>query len=333
MSSMKDVAKIAGVSVSTVSRVINKSIPVNNETRLRVEKAIRKLHYKPNLLAKGLRMRSGGIIGLVVPEIIHQTFVNFIHYVEEQIVDHGFDLILGNTQEDPEKEERFIDSLIRRNVDGIIFSRVSDQSRVFNILEKTNIPVVVVDRFLEKEDIPSIVLNNYQAGILAGSHLISLNHKKIACITGPLNIALCRERLKGFKTILSENGVLLPPDFIYEGDFKFESGIYAIKKFLNDDIKVTAIWAQNDMMAIGALKELNQNHIRVPEDISLIGMDNISSSEMVTPSLTTIIQPFQEMCQRAVQIILNHIHKKEITLNRIGLEPSLIIRESTRPFK
>ena len=138
------------------------------------------------------------------------------------------------------------------------FSRVSDQSRVFNILEKTNIPVVVVDRFLEKEDIPSIVLNNYQAGILAGSHLISLNHKKIACITGPLNIALCRERLKGFKTILSENGVLLPPDFIYEGDFKFESGIYAIKKFLNDDIKVTAIWAQNDMMAIGALKELNQ---------------------------------------------------------------------------
>ena len=121
MSSMKDVAKIAGVSVSTVSRVINKSIPVNNETRLRVEKAIRKLHYKLNLLAKGLRMRSGGIIGLVVPEIIHQTFVNFIHYVEEQIVDHGFDLILGNTQEDPEKEERFIDSLIRRNVDGIIF--------------------------------------------------------------------------------------------------------------------------------------------------------------------------------------------------------------------
>ena len=151
-------------------------------------------------------------------------------------------MILGNTQEDPEKEERFIDSLIRRNVDGIIFSRVSDQSRVFNILEKTNIPVVVVDRFLEKEDIPSIVLNNYQAGILAGSHLISLNHKKIACITGPLNIALCRERLKGFKTILSENGVLLPPDFIYEGDFKFESGIYAIKKFLNDDIKVCLLY-------------------------------------------------------------------------------------------
>jgi len=332
MSSMKDVAQIAGVSVSTVSRVINNNIPVDKETRLKVEEAIRQLRYKPNLLAKGLRLRSGGIIGLVVPEIIHQTFVNFIHYVEESVVDSGFELILGNTHGDPEKEERFIDSLIRRNVDGIIFSRVSDQSRVLNILEKTNIPIVIIDRFLENENIPSIVLDNYKAGLLAGQHLVQYHHRKIACITGPLNIALSRERLKGFKAALSEAGAILPDDFIYEGDFKFESGLAAVEKFLSDEIEMTAIWAQNDMMAIGALKVLNQHGIQVPEDISLMGMDNISSSEMITPALTTITQPFQEMCQKAVNVIINRKGKKELAPSRIVLEPSLIIRDSTCPL-
>jgi len=333
MSSMKDVAQIAGVSISTVSRVVNNNIPVDKETRLKVEEAIRQLRYKPNLLAKGLRLRSGGIIGLVVPEIIHQTFVNFIHYVDEWVVDNGFDLILGNTHGDPGKEEQFIDSLIRRNVDGIIFSRVSDCSRVLNILERTNIPIVIIDRFLEDESIPSIVLNNYKAGLLAGYHLAHLKHKKIACITGPLNIALCRERLRGFQYALSEKGIGLPPDFIIEGDFKFESGLMAIKKLLNEGISITAIWAQNDLMAIGALKELNQHGIPVPEDISLIGMDNISLSEMISPSLTTIAQPFREMCQKAVQVIINRIRRKEYFPNRVVLEPSLIVRDSTRSFE
>lgn len=333
MPSMKDVARIAGVSVSTVSRVINNNIPVEKEKRLKVEEAIRQLRYKPNLLAKGLRLKSSGIIGLVVPEIIHQTFVNFIHYVEEAAVENGFELILGNTNGDPGREERFIDSLIRRNVDGIIFSRVSDRSRVLNILEKTKVPIVIIDRFLENENIPSIVLDNYQAGFIAGSYLVKLKHRKIACIAGPLNIALCRERLRGFISALSEKEIQLPPNFVFEGDFKFESGIMAIKKFLCEGILISAIWAQNDMMAIGALKELKRNNIRVPENVSLIGMDNISSSEMVSPSLTTITQPFQEMCQSAVQLIINRIQKKELSPSRIVLEPSLIIRDSTQTFK
>ena len=135
MASMKDVARLASVSESTVSRVLNQSLPVEQDTRLRVQDAIRKLNYRPNLLAKGLRNRSGKLIGLVVPEIVHHTFASFIQFIEESVVARGCGLILGNHKNNPELEESFIDDLIRRNVDGIIFSRVSDESRVMRLIE------------------------------------------------------------------------------------------------------------------------------------------------------------------------------------------------------
>jgi len=159
------------------------------------EKAITKLNYKPNLLAKGLRLRSGHLIGLVVPEVIHHTFASFIYFAEESITKSGYNMILGNTHSDPLVEEKFIDSLIRRDVDGIIFSRVSDESKILRIIDSTNTPIVIIDRALENEDIPCIILNNIKAGELAAEHLVTLGHKKIACIIGPLNIALSRDRL------------------------------------------------------------------------------------------------------------------------------------------
>ena len=330
MSSMKDVARLAGVSISTVSRVINKTIPVDEETRKRVEEAVRNLNYKPNLLAKGLRLKSGNLIGLVVPEFVHsQAFSEFINYTEEFAVKYGFNLILGNNHNNPDIEERFIDSLIRRNVDGIIFSRVSDESRVLRIIDKTNIPIVVIDRALDNEDVPSVVLDNYKAGVIAAEHLVKIGHKNIACITGPLNISLCRERLKGFKDVLSKNGISLKREFIFEGDFKYDSGIEAMKYFLENNYKITAIWAQNDLMAIGALNTLKHYGIKIPEEMSLIGMDNINLTEMVVPSITTIMQPYKEMCEKAVELIIKQEKKVEIFNKKVIVKPSIIIRETT----
>jgi DNA-binding LacI/PurR family transcriptional regulator len=170
---------------------------------LKVREAIRKLNYKPNLLAKGLRLKSGHLIGLVVPELdpIH-TFADIIRYAEESTSLHGYSLIVGNNRNSPDVEEQFIEDLIRRNVDGIIFSRVSDESRVLKLLDQRNIPIVVIDRVLKDESVPCVVIDNYRAGTLAAKHLVSLGHKHIACITGPLNITLCRERLDGFKQVL-----------------------------------------------------------------------------------------------------------------------------------
>jgi LacI family transcriptional regulator len=329
MVSIKDVAKLADVSVSTVSRVINNKDLVSEITKNRVLEAIKKLDYKPNLLAKGLRVKSGNIIGLLVPEIIIHAFIYIINYALEAVVKEGFVLILGCTHDNPDIEEKFIEDLIRRNVNGIIFSRVSDESRILRIINRTSVPIVVIDRTFKNEKVPHVVLDNYKAGVLAAEHFLELGHRNIACVTGPLNIGLCRERLNGFKDTLKKEGIELKKEMIYEGDFKFSSGIEAARYFLNIGGKITAIWAQNDLMALGTQRELLKNNIRIPEDLSIMGMDNVGIVEMVKPALSTISQPFREMCERAVDLIICQRNKKEIKDRLIVLEPVLVVREST----
>lgn len=334
MSSMKDVAKLAGVSVSTVSRVINQNIPVDEETKRRVKEAIRKLNYKPNLLAKGLRLRSGRVIGLVVPDFVPlHAFANIIKYTEESALQHDFNLILGNNHDNPDIEERFIDNLIRRSVDGIIFSRVSDESRVLKILHKRDIPIVVIDRALEDESVPSVVINNYRAGELSAEHLVSLGHKHIVCITGPLNITLCRERVKGFKQVLMDHNIGFYEECIFEGDFKLEAGMRGIASLLRSHEKITAVWAHNDIMAAGVIKELHKRGMKVPDDMSVIGMDDTSLANMITPALTTIKQPFKEMSEKAVEMIIRQKVDDVMLDKKIVLETSLVIRETTAEVK
>jgi LacI family transcriptional regulator len=326
---MKDVAKLAGVSISTVSRVINNTIPVEEETRRKVEEAIRKVNFKPNLLARGLRSKSGHMIGLVVPEILHQTFTYWIKYAEESVAAKGMNLILGNTQNDPDLEERFIDSLIQRHIDGIIFSRVSDKSHVLHILEKTDIPFVVLDRALGVEDVPTVVLDNYKAGFIAGEYLSQLGHRKVVCITGPLDIGLSRERLQGFRDGLKENEIDLPEEWIIEGDFGYQSGIDAAQQLFSHRELPDAIWAHSDLTAIGVMNQFSRNGYKVPEDVSIMGMDNISMAEMKYPTLTTIDQPYREMIEKAIDMIIRQRKREPLEKMRVVLEPSLIVREST----
>lgn len=334
MSSMKEVAKLAGVSVSTVSRVVNQSLAVDKETKRKVNEAIRKLNYRPNLLAQGLRAKSGYLIGLVLPELdpLH-PFANIIKYAEESVSKHGFNLIVGNNYNNPDIEERFIRDLIRRHVDGIIFSRVSDESRVLNILHKRDIPIVVIDRALEDENIPNVIINNYRAGELVAEYFVSLGHKHIACITGPLNITLCRERVKGFKQVLMNHNREFDEGHIFEGNFKLEAGIRGISFLLQSHPSITGVWAQNDTMAAGVVKELLKRGVKVPADMSVIGMDDIGLAHIMTPELTTIKQPFKEMTERAVAMIITQKRGDVIPDKKIMFEPSLIIRETTAKMK
>jgi DNA-binding LacI/PurR family transcriptional regulator len=332
MSSIKDVARLAGVSVSTVSRVLANSTSVDEETKRKVDKAIDAINYKPNLLAQGLRSKSGYVIGLAVPEILHETFSRFIRYTEQEVSALGYNLIIGNTKGMPDIEGAFIDTLLRRHVDGIIFSRVSDKSQVIKIFEKWNIPVVIIDRALDREDVPTVVLDNYRAGTIAAEHLVELGHRKFAVITGPQDIALSRERLKGFTDVLEGHGLFLVGRNICEGNFKFDSGLEAGKYLLENKIDFTALWAQNDLMALGAMNVFERNKLRLPEDISVVGMDNLSSAEMIVPTLTTVVQPFQEMCHKAVEIIMTLKRGEKPKEKRIVLQPGIIIRESTMAY-
>lgn len=328
---MKDVAAIAGVSVSTVSRVINNTLPVDARTRELVECAIRKVNYRPNLLASGLRSKSGNLIGLAVPEIAHQSFDTFIKYTEEYARANKYGLILGNIRNDPEGEADFIDQLVRRNVDGIIFIRVSDESRALDMLNRTSIPYVVLDRGVSTATAPTVVMDNYQAGRLAAEHLIALGHRDVACITGPLNVSLCRDRLDGFTQRLSAAGLRLLRGDIHESDFQFDSGVRLVPKLLERDPPVTGLWAQNDLMAIGIMAGLKDHGLSVPRDFSVIGVDDIVPCRMLRPQLTTVRQPFREMSRAAVELLLRESELGERISEKIVITTEMVVRESTAP--
>lgn len=330
MASMKDVAKLARVSVSTVSRVINHTIPVDDRTRSQVERAIRKLDFKPNLLARGLRSKSGHLIGLAVPELLHPALSAFVNYVEEAVRLEGLQCIVGNTRNDLEIEAAFIESLIRRHVDGIIFSRVSDESRVLRVLSRNRVPMVVIDRTLDSEGVPTVVLDNYRAGEIAAEHLISLGHRRIACISGSPKIHLARERVSGFRETLGRHGLELPDSHLHEGDFGYECGIEGIRRFLSAGIEMTAVWGGSDLVALGAIAELGRRQLSVPRDVSVIGTDDIEFARISFPALTTVRQPFQEMCRRAVELIMLQARGERPASTRVVLAPELVVRESTR---
>ena len=324
---MKDVAELVGVSTSTVSRVINNpEFPMNERTRQRVQRAVEALDYSPSPAARGLRTKSGKLLGLIVPDFYHMhAFVCILDHIEHAARRYGYDLILATTNNDPLIEEQMIMSLVRRHVDGIILSSESDKSTVSKLVRSVRVPVVVVDRGMNYDSLPSAIIDNYSAGSLAASFLLEHGHKRVACITGPLSISICRERLRGFEDTCSE---LTEKCRVFEGDFQFGSGKAAAREILASPGDVTAIWAQNDVMAAGVLSELYSRGIHVPSDISVMGMDDTELAEMTTPALTTITQPFREMSEWAVLTVLGIGNRDNMGSNHTVLPASIHVRES-----
>lgn len=325
MPSIKDVAREAGVSIATVSRVLNESPLVDDGTRYKVKRAIEKINYKPNLLATGLRSKNSQLIGLLVPDVLHSSFTQIIKQCEENARRRNYGLIIGITMNDPETEAKIIEDFIQRNVNGIIFSRVSDKSMVLKLVRKHKIPIVVIDRALKFEDIPAVVVDNYKAGQSVAAYFLNRGHRHLYCITGPLDISLCRERLNGFADTLVNAGIKFDSTCIFEGDFKYEAGMAAAAPILGRPKKITAVWAQNDLMAIGLLNMLQRKKFRIPEDISVIGMDDSELAQICLPTLTTVRQPFQAMCDKALELLLNPQKKQN---ERAVLDIELVERET-----
>ncbi|OHD61941.1 MAG: hypothetical protein A2101_07325, partial [Spirochaetes bacterium GWF2_52_7] len=236
MTSLKDVAALAGVSPSTVSRVINGTMFVNEETKQRVEEAIASVNYRPNLLAQSLRLKATKNIGLLVPEIAHPSFNLVIKYIEESASKRGLNLLIFNTHNNYTREAVAIDMLLRQRINGIIFSRVSDESHVVNMSRSSNTPMVVIDRAFHNEKIPNVILDNYQAGVIAAEHLIGCGCKRIATITGSFKIGLSRERHQGFRDTLEKHGMVLDRSMVHEGEFTYENGVAGVTKILDEQI-------------------------------------------------------------------------------------------------
>jgi LacI family transcriptional regulator, repressor for deo operon, udp, cdd, tsx, nupC, and nupG len=324
---IKDVAKLANVSTATVSRVLRNADNVTEETRKRVLEAIEKLNYQPNVLGRYLRRMETETVLVVVPDITNPFFSKVLRGIESVAIKNGYQVLLGDTQNNVRLEEEYLNLLRQKQVDGTIFltARISrdlieEMSRQF--------PVVLACEYFEGAKIPTVSIDNISSARKATEHLIKLGHRRIAHLSGPMNIILSRDRLRGYQQAMMQYELDIDPVLIQEGDFSYELGYNLTLKLLALKNPPTAIFAANDEMAIGAIKAIRDCSLRVPEDIAVVGFDDIKIASIFEPNLTTISQPMFEIGEKAMNLLLQLIEGNELDKRQFVLEDTLIIRDS-----
>lgn len=336
MVTIKDVARRAGVSITTVSHVINETRYVSEDLTMRVQQAMKELNYRPNSLARSLRSGKSKTIGLVIPDISNLFFAEISRKIEDKGFDNDYSVILCNTDDDAGKESAYIDVLIEKQVDGIIFISAGSEGKNLNAVTETNLPIVLADRDIKNIDADIVLVNNEDGGYQATKHLISLGFKRIACITGPSMVTPSALRLDGYLKALQESDYEKDRELIRNGDFRYSSGEKAMRELLDLPEPPDAVFVFNDMMALGAMRAINNAGKSIPADIAIVGFDNIPISQSIYPSLTTVAQPIKEMADLLVKILLDRIAEIEgvgrvdsSEYKRIVLDVQLLQREST----
>jgi LacI family transcriptional regulator len=331
MATIRDVAESAGVSYATVSHVINNTRFVTPETRERVLEAMTKLSYRPNALARSLRQGKSNTIGLVLPDSANPFFAEISRSIEDEAFKRGYSVFLCNTETDTERELFYVDVLSKKQVDGIIFVAAGDQADSLDYLLHENMPVVMIDRDVPKVEVDAVLTDNRLGGYLATRHLIELGHTHIGCIAGPSSITPGAERITGYRTALQEAGIRYDEHLVLRGDYHAMSGMEVTRTMLTMRPRPTAIFALNDLMALGALRAAAEAHYSVPKDLAIVGYDDLELARFTVPPLTTIAQPKKEIGAEAVNLLVGRMNQKGRMPSRIVLPPELIIRRSTQP--
>jgi LacI family transcriptional regulator, galactose operon repressor len=331
---IKDVANRAGVSITTVSHVINKTRFVSEERVWRVQAAMEELNYQPNTLARSLRMGETKTIGLIVPDNSNPFFAEISRVIEDIGFKKGYGVFLCNSDGILEKEAAYIRMLIAKQVDGVVFIAAENTQENLMDLTRRNFPVVVVDRDMPDPMFDVVLVNNEQGGCDAVNYLLSLGHTRIACITGPSQLTPAASRVEGYRHGLLSARIPIAEELIVPGDFRSSGGEKAMEQLLQLDQPPSAVFACNDLMAIGALRAMRNHNLRVPQDISVIGFDDISISVEVTPALTTVAQPIEGLATCAAELLIKRIqndHEDE-PAQRVILDTQLVVRDSCAPY-
>lgn len=327
------IAKMAGVSKATVSRVINnKAKGVSNETRKRVKQVIEEYMYEPNLMARGVATARTKIIGLVIPDISNPFFPALVKAVEHRARENGYTVMLFNTDSSAEIEKKCVSVLIANRVDGVILDTVLQEreKNTYN-LDKYGIPCVLIDRQTKAVNYNAgVFVDNVYAFYNATEYLIRHGNQRIVLIKGPDNLSTTRERQEGYRLALERHQIPEYPELVVSGGFTYKCGYDAVMSLCKKSIPFTAILASNDMMAFGALRALAELGRAVPEEVEVVGFDNIHFSEIISPSLTTFEQPLEEMGNKATDVLITLMEGKKLTETRIMLEATMIKRGSTR---
>ncbi len=332
MATMKDIAKLAGVSTSTVSHVINKTRFVSEEISERVNNAAKELnYYAPSALARSLKVNRTKTIGMLVTTSTNPFFGEVVKGVERSCYHKGYSLILCNTEGDNERMRQSINTLLQKRVDGLILMCSSLEGERIDVFERyPDIPVVVMDWGPMLFTSDKIQDNSLRGGYLAAKYLIDCGHTEIGCITGPLIKHQAQMRYEGYKRAMNEAGLEFNANWIIESDFECEGGYQAFKKMAERGKLPSSIFVSNDMMAMGVISAANELDIKVPDDLSIIGYDDIHIAKFMSPSLTTIHQPKYRLGQAAVETLVRRLDDKSNEAQVVQLEPTLVVRNSVK---
>jgi DNA-binding LacI/PurR family transcriptional regulator len=328
---MKDVAELAGVSVQTVSAVINGKPGITDKTSDRIRVAIKQLGYRPSHSARSLRSGQTRTIALFVSDVSVSVLGRMATAAENYAYEANYNLVLYNTHDDAEREMAYINTVAQRSVDGVLFLASKEPTKGREILDRVGIPSVTIDRIPEGYSGPSVMLDNMKAGRLAAEHLLSLGHTRLAHIAASLELRLSHERQHGFVEAIKET--LQGADVHIEAatNWGCRSGYEAMQRLLGRSPQPTAVFAATDLTAIGAMSAVRDAGLRVPDDISVMGLDNIEAGAYYNPTLTTIRQFLAELASVGVQMLLDILSQKEPSQSERVLDPTLIIRQSTAP--
>jgi len=324
---MQDIAKIANVSTSTVSRTINNPESVQKETRDRVLEVIKKLNYKPNLIARQFRTREAKVILVIVPDIANMFFSKILRSIEQVASANGYKVLLCDTNNDIKKERAYIDLLEQKQADGVILLTAKlDKEELEEVASE--FPVVLACEYLDDLHVPMVFTDSVNSAKEITEHLIHLGHTKIAHITSHMNSVLGTYRLEGFKAALTAHNLDINPDYIQQSDNTEVSGFDQMQTLLELETPPTAVFAFNDEMAIAAYRAIKEKGLKIPEDIAVVGFDNLEASTYVTPMLTTINQSRHKIGETATQLLLDLMQGRSLKEKNCIIENTLVVRES-----
>lgn len=331
---IKDIAKRTGFSVTTVSLVMNnKAIKIPDKTRNIILDTAKEMGYRPNQLAVSMITKRTKTIGLIISDVSNVFFAKLTKVIEERCLALGWNLILCDTNDSHSRELKYIEMLTDKGVDGIIFGASyemieSKEIETVSLLHKSRVPFVLVDRYINNCCCPCFLVDNVLGGYIATKHLCENGHKDIAVITGPMNLRECKDRLDGYKKALSEYGIKLNEELIFNGDFSSKSGKNAVEYFKGK--KFTAVFAFNDVMALGAYHNLKGTNADVPQKVSVIGFDDVFEQEIINVPLTSVHQPIEKMGNETVDTLVELIEKNDLKNEQIHIfRPTLSQRGTT----
>ncbi|MFZ5968157.1 MAG: LacI family DNA-binding transcriptional regulator [Bacillota bacterium] len=330
---IKDVAKKAGVSISTVSRVINNSKPVSNEIRQKVLEVIDDTGYTPNPVARSLVMKKSQLIGVIVPDISNFFIGEILNGIEEIGKMYNYDILLCNTNGELDQEIRYLKLLKTKQVEGIIFMTWNLHEKISKFISESQLPIVLINRNIGNLDVPSVSIDNFQAAYEMTKYLLDIGHRSIALIRNTKDQdAFGVEQCKGYKKALEEYGIEPNEKLIQYGHYKLDHAYDIVKAFIEQKILPTAIFATSDMMAIGAVNCLLDHGYRVPEDVSVVGFNDVKFASIFRPNLTTIKQPIYDIGAVAIRLIIKKTNNEDTGENIITLPHELVVRQSSAPI-